>query len=131
MLFYLASPYTHDNPHVQDDREQQARFVTALLTNADYTVIAPIPYYCSLAKLHPNLPTTYAAYKMHNERIMRKCDEMLVLTLGGWRESVGVQAEIDFWARQTVPGLELLYANNDPIYLTVENCVSEMNERYR
>ena len=40
------------------------------------------------------MPLDWAFWQRHDRRYLEACDEVVVLMLDGWRESVGVQAEI-------------------------------------
>lgn len=40
------------------------------------------------------LPTDWPFWERFDREHLRRCDELVVLTLDGWRESVGVAAEI-------------------------------------
>ena len=40
------------------------------------------------------VPLDWGFWQRHDHRHLEACDEVVVLMLDGWRESVGVQAEI-------------------------------------
>jgi hypothetical protein len=40
------------------------------------------------------LPTDWEFWQRYNIEHLQRCDEVAVLTLDGWRESIGVQTEI-------------------------------------
>jgi hypothetical protein len=42
-------------------------------------------------------------WEKHDKLMLRKCDELWVLTLPGWEESVGVQAEIQYANQRKMP----------------------------
>ena len=54
--------------------------------------------YCPVAHGHPiaqhGLPTEWSYWERTNRRFLEMCDELIVVALNGWEESVGVQAEI-------------------------------------
>jgi nucleoside 2-deoxyribosyltransferase len=91
-LIYLASPYSHP-----DDRVRQARFEAACRTAAElmrqgHVVFSPIAHSHGIAKY--GLPLDWRFWERHDRRFLEVCDALAVLALDGWRESVGVHAEM-------------------------------------
>ena len=91
-MIYLASPYTHPDPAVREQRFLAACQATAALIHAGHVVFSPIVH------SHPlsghGLPTTWAFWRQQDQAYLERCDEVVVLMLDGWRESAGVQGEI-------------------------------------
>jgi hypothetical protein len=91
-MIYLASPYSHPNHVVREERFRAACQAAAGLLRAGRAVFSPI------AHSHPlvdyGLPTDWEFWQRCNLGHLQRCDEVIVLTLDGWQESVGVQAEI-------------------------------------
>jgi hypothetical protein len=91
-VIYLASPYSHPHPAVREQRFQAACRAAAALLRVGLVVFSPIIH------THPlvahGLPTDWASWERIDREHLQRSDEVLVLTLAGWRESVGVQAEI-------------------------------------
>ena len=54
--------------------------------------------YSPIAHSHPiarfGLPTDWSYWERVDRRFLKLCDEVVVLTLDGWRESVGVREEV-------------------------------------
>lgn len=92
MIAYLASPYSHLDPAVREERYQAACRAAAALLRAGRLVFSPI------AHSHPlvayGLPADWSFWQRYDRELLARCDEVLVLMLAGWRESVGVQEEI-------------------------------------
>jgi hypothetical protein len=55
-------------------------------------VFSPIAHSHSIAKY--GLPVDWSFWEAQDRRLLQACDEVWVLMLDGWCESVGVQAEI-------------------------------------
>lgn len=91
-MIYLASPYTHPDPAVREERFQQACRAAAALVNAGHVVFAPIVHSHPIAAY--GLPTTWAFWRQQDQAFLERCDELVVLMLDGWRQSAGVQGEI-------------------------------------
>jgi hypothetical protein len=66
--------------------------VTAALLRAGHLAISPIAH--SHVLVEHGLPTDWAFWERFDKNLLQRCDDLLVLTLPGWQESVGVQAEI-------------------------------------
>ena len=89
---YLAGPYSHPDPEVREGRYRAACRKAADLMRKGALVFSPI------VQSHPltfhGLPGDWAFWEHYDRRHLEQCDEVLVLTLSGWKESKGVQAEI-------------------------------------
>jgi nucleoside 2-deoxyribosyltransferase len=91
-MIYLASPYSHPDPAVREERFRAACQVTAELIRAGDAVISPVVQGHPLAAF--GLPTDWQFWETLDRHQLARCDEVVVLMLDGWRESVGVQTEI-------------------------------------
>ena len=73
--------------------------------------------FCPVAHSHPicawGVPYTWLFWQQHDQRHLESCDEVVVLMLDGWRESVGIQAEIAI-ARQLGKPVTFLPAEENP-----------------
>ena len=92
-MIYLASPYSHSDPLVREARFDAACRATAELIHAGRSVFSPIVQGHPLIRF--GLPTDWAFWQRFDAEHIRCCDEVLVLQIDGWRESVGVRAEIE------------------------------------
>ena len=91
-MIYLASPYSHPNAIVRERRFRAACRVAARLIRAGLVVFSPVAHGHAIALC--GLPTEWEFWERHDRRFLEICDEVVVLTLDGWRESTGVRAEI-------------------------------------
>ena len=91
-MIYLASPYSHPDPAIRHERFHAACGAAASLLLAGHAVFSPI------AHCHPlvehGLPTHWGFWERLGREHLERCNEVVVLMLDGWRESVGVQAEV-------------------------------------
>ena len=92
-MIYLASPYSHPDPTVRDRRYLAACRAAADLLRTGVTVFSPVVQGHVLSRF--GLPTDWGFWRRHDCEHLRRCDEVVVLTLDGWRKSVGVLAEIE------------------------------------
>lgn len=107
-LIYLASPYSHVDPKVRKERFKQVSDVTVNLIKAGLFVYAPIAAWHTLAESY-DLPVEFDYWQKFDELIVSRSNRVLVLTLNGWEQSKGVQAEIAFAKSQGIPTFYITY----------------------
>lgn len=91
-LIYLASPYSHSDPAVMQQRFEQVCEATAGLLRAGYMVYSPIVHSHPLTKY--GLPTDWAYWEQLDTQMIEMCGALVILMLDGWDESTGVTNEI-------------------------------------
>lgn len=91
-MIYLASPYSHPDPAVREFRFREACRAAARFMRVGSAVFSPIAHGHCICTY--GLPTDWRFWEPFDRFQLEHCDEVFVLTLDGWRESVGVQAEI-------------------------------------
>ncbi len=104
-VVYLASPYSHPDVQVRDARFHAVCRVAAMLSAAGVLVYAPIAHGHAIA-LAGQLPTDFAYWEALDRAMLAACGRVVVVTLPGWENSVGVQAEIRI---ATAMGLPIRY----------------------
>ena len=101
-MIYLASPYTHPDPAVMEERFDKVVAVAAQLINRGHIIYSPIMHFHPIAVRH-ELPREFAFWKEVNLQILKRCDELWILDLIGTYESHGVMAERMFAQTQGIP----------------------------
>jgi len=91
-MIYLASPYSHPDLAVRQQRFDAACRAAAALLLAGHAVYSPIVYGHPLVQ--HGLPVDWSFWQRWGRELLTRCDEVIVLQLDGWIDSVGVQAEI-------------------------------------
>lgn len=94
-MIYLASPYSHKDHEVMENRFVAAREACAFLTKAGKLVYSPIVHWHPVAEAH-DLPRDFLFWSKLNFSMIRRCEEVHVLCLNNWNNSLGVSAEIEF-----------------------------------
>jgi Domain of unknown function (DUF1937) len=92
-MIYLASPYSHPDPLVREARFDAACRATAALIGAGQVVFSPIVHGHPLVRF--GMPTDWSFWQRFDVEYLRRCDEVVVLQIEGWRESGGGRAEIE------------------------------------
>lgn len=105
MMVYLCSPYTNKSRHIMDYREEQVSITAARLTHKlGVTFFLPITQSARMSSLMPGLfGHTFATWKDIDLDAIDHSDEVWVLKLPGWRESIGVTAEINHAKKKGKP----------------------------
>lgn len=122
-LTYLACPYSHTDPAVRQDRYRAANEATAaLIRTYRWNVFSPITHSHPLALL--GLDGDWSYWEHIDTDYLKMSCRMVILTLPGWKESVGIRHERAL-AKQY--GAELMFMSR-PIE-HVEVCPGEMPVR--
>jgi nucleoside 2-deoxyribosyltransferase len=108
-MIYLASPYSHPDATIREARFQAACRAAAALIRAGHAVYSPIAHSHPIAAY--GLPTDWSYWERDARLHLKTRAEVVVLTLDGWRESVGVAAELAIAAEL---GLPVRYLSPEP-----------------
>ncbi len=103
-LTYLASPYSHPDPAIREGRYRAACAVAAILSARGDLVFSPVAHGHGIG-LSGRLPVAWEYWQRLDLRMLASCDSLTVLCVAGWRESVGVAAEIAFARELGLPVL--------------------------
>lgn len=128
-VVYLASPYTHKDLGVKEQRAKQVARVAGYLISHGFNIFCPIAHSHYIAE-HSSLPAASAAgpnYETSPEHrmwmrvdlaILEQCAELYVLMLDGWEASKGVQEEI---AEARLTGKQISYLDSQGKIVSVED----------
>lgn len=94
-FIYIASPYSHEDPAVREERFAAVSAFTAELVREGTVAYSPIAHSHPLAVKY-GLRGDFRFWMHQNYGMLCKASRMLVLCLDGWNDSDGVQAEIAF-----------------------------------
>lgn len=117
-LAYLACPYSHPDRSVRVSRFEAANRATAALMDRGLVVFSPISHTHPVAE-QCELPKGWDFWEQFDRAYLSVCHSIYVLCIDGWRESVGVTAELKI-AEEL--GLEVWFTNErgdcceDPIW---------------
>lgn len=92
-MIYLASPYAHKDKTVMEDRFDKVCRVAGQMMKYGEVVYSPIAHNHPIA-VRIELPRTWDFWKTFDEHMILRCACVKVLMLDGWKESVGITAEI-------------------------------------
>lgn len=111
-MIYLASPYSHPDPTVREERFRAICVVTAKLMRAGHHIYSPI------AATHPvavvgDLPKGFDYWGEYDRWFVSRVDAVWVLMLDGWKDSVGVTAEVQMARDLNIPVKYLTVEGDD------------------
>ncbi len=91
-MIYLACPYSSPDSAVREQRFRAACRAVVELLRAGEHVFSPIVHSHPLVEY--DLPSTWAFWAGIDSAHLARCDELVVLMLDGWAQSVGVREEL-------------------------------------
>lgn len=92
---YLASPYTDKSKDIMEIRFQEAERCLSWLLGMKIWAYAPIVHSHALAQRY-DLPKDHVFWRDYDRAMILASSGVLVLKIAGWKESKGVQEEIQF-----------------------------------
>lgn len=93
-LIYLASPYNHPDSDVRKERFCEMVKITTRLMKRGWIVHSPIVHNHPIAVLGA-LPRGWEYWERFDRAILSRCTEMVIVTLDGWEQSVGIKGEVE------------------------------------
>lgn len=115
-LTYIAIPYMNPNPDVVEWRYNiVTEFTGKLMKEGVIAVFSPITHSHPI-HLVSKLPKNWEYWKRHDEEFLSVSKKLIVLTVDGWKESIGVQAEIEIAKEMGIP-IEYI----DPVEYLISN----------
>jgi nucleoside 2-deoxyribosyltransferase len=93
-FFYVASPYTK-HPRGIHAAHVEAVKAAAICIKAGIPVYSPIAH-SHLIAAYADIPLEYEHWRDLDEAMIEASNGLIVVEMDGWRESVGINAEIQF-----------------------------------
>ena len=112
-LIYLACPYNHADKIIMHSRFDAVTQAAGHLMIQGKIIFSPITHCHPIAQCY-ELPRSWEFWKSFDEVYIGHSDEMYILTLSGWEDSIGVTSERQMMREQQKP-ISLL----DPIDYTL------------
>jgi len=92
---YLAIPYTDKSEKVKEFRANVADYIWYTLMKQNRIIYSPISVGHYIASKY-DIPTSWKFWSAMDREFIKHCKKIIVVTLPGWKESIGVTAEIQF-----------------------------------
>lgn len=101
-IIYLASPYSHEDLTIREERYQAVAREAGLLINEGNVVFSPIAHSHPIA-VYGKVDGGWETWVKQDLAILARCDEFMVLMLPGWEHSTGIQVEELFADEHDIP----------------------------
>lgn len=101
-MIYLGSPYTHTSQLEVERRVHLTEQCTKELMLRGLPVFSPIVH-CHYIATQYKMPTDAEYWEKYNLEFLRKSEELFVLCIDGWKESVGLAMEIGIAQALRIP----------------------------
>ncbi|MCY4579216.1 MAG: DUF1937 family protein [Chloroflexi bacterium] len=98
-LIYLAAPLGHPDPSVQQERFDSVNRYCGYLIRQHNLVFSPLSFGASLDEDAISNSAWYAL----GLQMLSRCDELRILGLDGWQDSVGVTLETRYARQLRIP----------------------------
>lgn len=102
-LTYLACPYSHPDPVVMAHRFDRVNRAAANLIEQGMVVYSPISHTHPIAVAGDLPDKSWAFWEQFDRAYLNLSHQLIVLCLPGWKESVGVAAEIKIAGELGIP----------------------------
>jgi len=93
MLCYLASPYSHPDTAIMEQRRVAVCRAAGDLIASGVAVISPIAHNVAILR-ETGVTCGWAFWREQDLALLSACNKLLVLQLPGWEDSIGVRAEL-------------------------------------
>lgn len=101
-MIYLASPYTHPQPHIMQSRYVQTVHAVANLIAQGIHIYSPIVHFHMVAMMR-DLPKDFSFWMDLSYKMIDRADSVAVLKLEGWEQSIGILQETEYAVRKGLP----------------------------
>lgn len=101
-MVYVASPFSSNSKDVEEERYFAIVEICARLFEKGFNVVSPMVH-CYPMFSHGNMPGDFGFWKRYDYALLSRCSGLWVVTLDGWRESVGVRGELEFATKRGIP----------------------------
>ena len=111
-MIYVASPYTHPDPAIRQERYEQVRdFCARVQPMFNDPLYSPIVHWHDAAVCN-EMPTEAEFWWRHNSQMLDLSKMLIVYAIEGYGDSVGVTQEVNYAMDK---GLKLEYYNPSEI----------------
>jgi hypothetical protein len=103
-LYYLASPYTHENTKIMKTRFINVCKLSAILLKKGIHNLCPIASSHPTAKYGKIVSTVWKDWAKLDLNFLKRCDGILISMLDKeWYKSVGMKAEFEYAVKHGIP----------------------------
>lgn len=100
-MIYLAAPYSAPTEQETEQRMQVFGQVASDLIRDGEIVVSPL--FCHFIRHYNGLPGDWNYWKRYSETLLVTCNELVIIDMPGWKDSSGVQGEIQIARERNIP----------------------------
>ena len=101
-MIYLATPYSHSDPAVMEQRFDAACRIAGELMRKGELVFSPIAHTHPIA-VRCELPRGWDFWNKYDYAMLRGADKVLVVKMDGWEQSKGIAGELEIARELGIP----------------------------
>lgn len=109
-FIYLASPYSHANPVVQEKRMYNVSVIAAQLLAGGATVISPVAHAGAFLGEACIRDQSHNFWMKHALNLLDVAESLYIACLPGWQESRGLSEEVRY---ATMRGIDIFLVTNE------------------
>lgn len=94
-FYYLASPYSHVDKEIEAARYREVIAYAAMFFDHRINVMSPIMQCHDMSRSH-KLPSDAETWRDYNRALINASSGMIIATIDGWLESLGITSEINY-----------------------------------
>ena len=103
-MIYLACPYSHEEPEIRDYRYICSYLAAAVcMKKFGHMVFSPITHSHPIAETLGDNKGDWQAWQEFDKRMIDACDELWILPLDRWKDSIGIKAEMEYATEKNKP----------------------------
>lgn len=131
-VYYVASPYSHPDPAIREERYKLAVKAAKTLTRLGYSAFVPIAY-DGLWDLDPTFTVdhSWSFWEKIDLPILDRCSALILFEIPGWEKSQGVAGELEHCDKMGIPvmSISLDDLSNDQVIIRKMNILKGMIRR--
>jgi hypothetical protein len=129
-MIFVSVPYSHTYPEIVELRVKVLSIYCGQLMKNGIITTSPVLFGVTLLK-HYNLPSDFGYWSELSYQYLELCSEIHVLLMDGWKESSGVQGEIERANELGIPIKFInVYKHDDLTYHFSENEKEQKKEEF-
>lgn len=125
-LVYLAAPYSDPNKDIVRQRMAMFTQIDGIMHNAGIFTVSPLEKHHTLEQT--KLPSDWGYWESFGRALLSKCDALAVIMMPGWKESVGVQGEIQIAKFIGLPIYYIPMMPNEILWIPLDYAKPQENE---
>lgn len=95
-MIYLASPYSHDDPTVREQRYKTVCKAAGYIMAQGHAVFSPIAHTHGICLEMGGENFSFEFWEKYDKEMINLCDEFWICQMEDWEKSKGIKAELAY-----------------------------------